>query len=659
MKRLVALALSAFVAWSPMATAFPFAPNQVLTAADLNAALQTAAITSGTIDSATITNSPISGSTGSFTTMTSPSVSITGGLINNTSIGATTPAAGTFSSVSSPSVTVTGGTINNTSIGATTPAAGTFSTLSTSSATVTGGTLSNTAITNSTIDSSSVGATTPSSGSFTTLGASSTVSGTGFSNYLASPPSIGSTTPGTGAFTTLSATTANPTLYYQSGATGSVANTYASKFGERISVFDFLTAAEIAEVKGGSPTTDLATPLANFEAYVASTHAVGVFPAGTYLYSVSPNWAADGVTYVAEGRVYLRYSGTGNAVIFDGGAATSQVVNMRWLGDFVVEAPSTAQNGYFVRSVNHSTFEGTVIGAGTTYAGLLINFAVADVFKVNTSPLGFGAWYLSAQPQNGIVATQRGAGEETSANTFIDPIIEGVSGDGISLDYALNNTFIGGTAELNTGYGVVTSANAWTNKFLGLDMESNTAGDVSENGAANYYQKVYSTSTITIASGVYGTTIQGGFLNTITDNGTGTLLQGFRFGISGGTLSGSPTDQTRQNLINAVGPTYAYDISAGSLFGSVATTSGVAATALTLPSTSNGNGLYIVYAYIQGTGAATLYDSYAVIAQDGASATILTQVNATNLTITLSGQNIQVTQTSGAAATVYVKANLQ
>lgn len=54
----------------------------------------------------------------------SGSVTITGGTINNTTIGATTPSSGVFTTV-----TASGGTLNNVVIGGTTPAAGSFTTI--------------------------------------------------------------------------------------------------------------------------------------------------------------------------------------------------------------------------------------------------------------------------------------------------------------------------------------------------------------------------------------------------------------------------------------------------------------------------------------------------------------------------------------------------
>jgi hypothetical protein len=59
-------------------------------------------------------------------------------------------------------------------------------------------------------------------------------------------------------------------------------------------------------------------------------------------------------------------------------------------------------------------------------------------------------------------------------------------------------------------------------------------------------------------------------------------------------------------------------------------------------------GLHIFYVDLPaGSGSPALYSCYAIISFDGASARILQQTNGTNISLTLSGNNLQVTQTSG------------
>ena len=103
-----------------------------------------------------------------------------------------------FAQVDYTNVAITGGTINGTSIGATTPSTGAFTNLSSS------GTVSGTGFSALLASPTPIGSTTANTGAFTNLSSSGTVSGTGFTSYFASPPPVGSTARNTGAFTTLS-----------------------------------------------------------------------------------------------------------------------------------------------------------------------------------------------------------------------------------------------------------------------------------------------------------------------------------------------------------------------------------------------------------------------------------------------------------------------
>jgi hypothetical protein len=101
--------------------------------------------------------------------------------LSNAVTGSGGAVLGTSPTISSPAIT--GGTINNASVGATTRSTGAFTSLGANGGlTVTGG---------STTD---------------TLTSTGTVSGAGFTNYFASPPAIGGTAPNAGSFTTLGST---------------------------------------------------------------------------------------------------------------------------------------------------------------------------------------------------------------------------------------------------------------------------------------------------------------------------------------------------------------------------------------------------------------------------------------------------------------------
>ena len=99
---------------------------------------------------------------------------ISGGSVNGTAVGASTPSTGAFTTVSSSgqatlaSADINGGTVDNSIIGASTPAAASFTTVSSSGQ----ATLNSADINGGTIDGSIIGASTAAAASFTTISSS-------------------------------------------------------------------------------------------------------------------------------------------------------------------------------------------------------------------------------------------------------------------------------------------------------------------------------------------------------------------------------------------------------------------------------------------------------------------------------------------------------
>lgn len=257
--------------------------------------------------------------------------------------------------------------------------------------------------------------------------------------------------------------------FIQAGA-GAVVRDLQSKCRERVSVVDF----------GADPTgiLDSTSALQAARDYISTTKSKLIFPAGTYKYSVSPNWAIPDAEVIAEGRVVLQYTGVGDAVIFDAGSGTETVFNVRFgaANKFHVNAPSTAQNGCFVRSVHHSHIGLNVHGCGASSSGLLVKFAVCTQFDVTVSA-NEGGWYAGAKPAAGVTLDLRNSGETVSYCLFPNPIIEAPT-IGIQLINTLGNVFLGGTSEGCSNYGVYAALGAIHDRFIGTDFEVNTIADV-------------------------------------------------------------------------------------------------------------------------------------------------------------------------------------
>jgi hypothetical protein len=119
-----------------------------------------------------------------------------------------------------------------------------------------------------------------------------------------------------------------------------------------------------------------------------------------------------------------------------------------------------------------------------------------------------------------------------------------------------------------------------------------------------------------------------------------------RFDASGDLLVGtttSPTSPSNTAVIVSGGVR-----TASNLLSSIA--SGTATTAFSI--TSGNRGRYEVVAMIANSGDASLYSAISTVLWDGSTGRAVSN-NGTNFTITLSGSNVQVTQTSGSAQNVY------
>lgn len=239
---------------------------------------------------------------------------------------------------------------------------------------------------------------------------------------------------------------------------------------------------------GADPTgvNDSTTALQQARDYIASLAQPPalVFPAGIYKYSVSPNWAIQDAVIINLGEVRLRYTGTGNAVILDGGTTGAGIHNLTF-GQFIIESPATAGHGMFSRAVHHSKIGIKVLGCGSTSAGLATQWNVCTEFRVIVSGNEEG-WYQNAKPKYGVFLTGRNAGEDTSYCTFINPILENVD-IGSYLDVALGNSFIGGTMEACSTFGTQLTTNAYNNKYFNVDFEVNANADIYCQGRENHF----------------------------------------------------------------------------------------------------------------------------------------------------------------------------
>lgn len=268
--------------------------------------------------------------------------------------------------------------------------------------------------------------------------------------------------------------------------------------------------------KGDGFTNDTAaiTAFRNY-LYAQSVLPDAVWQAGTYIYSVSPNWNIPRLKMRSLGVVRLRYTGTGDAFII----ADADMVGLydQEIGHFTIEAPSTALNGVHITSTHHSKYDFNVRGCGLTSAGVLVNFSVCNEYRLTVSNNENGiiqGWYkglngIEAKPMYGLFLDQRNSGEAATANTFINPILEGTQ-YGAWLQSATGNAFFSGTMEGCSNKGINLQPGAVSNVLYNVDFEVNTNHDIYCLGNFNEFHQCQTMTLVSFDGTANGNHLAGG-----------------------------------------------------------------------------------------------------------------------------------------------------
>jgi hypothetical protein len=203
-----------------------------------------------------------------------------------------------------------------------------------------------------------------------------------------------------------------------------------------------------------------------------------LFPAGTYTYAKSPNFARDDLEILGQGRVTLRHTGSGVGFLVDGWARRQwkrRVCNMR-IENLALEGNARTTIGFLFRSVHHGRFVRLrVIGGAPEGEGFRTEFFIANYCE------GWGVTAIErvvgVLPGTGITLTSLPSPRDTLTtcdSTLTNCIVEGCAHVGVHLERAHNNLIRGGTFEdCTTGTGLVLSERASGNVVDGVFLESN------------------------------------------------------------------------------------------------------------------------------------------------------------------------------------------
>ncbi len=271
------------------------------------------------------------------------------------------------------------------------------------------------------------------------------------------------------------------------------------------------------------------------------------FHPGTYRFASTQTWKINGLSLRAVGKVILKHTGSGTAWALDAGPNPGDgiVFGMSMAG-FTITGNASTTNGLLVRGLDHGRIE-NVRCRDVSAAGILVLRCTATHFVAPIVSSSEGAF--SVTPTNGILVADR-SGQQTSACTFINPIIEGVSGSGIKLASSgcLRTNFIGGTSEGN-GKGIEVLSGSAGNVFIDVDLEGNSSYDIDVSGTANSFYSNLGTgaSSIHVGSSASRTNFHGGQYGGVTiDSGAAyTTFHGVNYGFASGAFTDNGSNTLR------------------------------------------------------------------------------------------------------------------
>jgi hypothetical protein len=214
-----------------------------------------------------------------------------------------------------------------------------------------------------------------------------------------------------------------------------------------------------------------------------------VFPEGIYKYTGAPNLAVPNLEIEGDGYVELHYTGTGDALTFDGGVG---VMNMR-VDNLHVVPTDAAKDSLVLKGIHHSYFRVRCHGAGAPRNGVRNN-AASLLFCVCTRLEDYSCTtfdYINSISGGGSVINggknydctglflgdelALGGMQATTKCEFVNPVIE-LCTTGMYFKNAAGNTILDGTIEYcNIAIQLEEGAH---NRSFGLWMEGNAAYDV-------------------------------------------------------------------------------------------------------------------------------------------------------------------------------------
>jgi hypothetical protein len=231
------------------------------------------------------------------------------------------------------------------------------------------------------------------------------------------------------------------------------------------------------------------------------------FPAGIHRLTAALEIGRSNVQIVCDAGAVLQFSGVPAAVSF----ANATNVGMEGC---TIDGGGTVADGILLRRAHHVSFRNVRV-RNVTQACLRTKFSVVGEYTnfrctINEADAG-------TMPVNGMVLGEDGPGEQTTASSFINTIVEGVAGDGIVLDSAANLVFTAGTSENHhAGWGMTIGPRSANITVIGMDLEDNLLGSVDTAGTENLFLNILSAGLFRVRNGARGNTLANSRVDQVT-----------------------------------------------------------------------------------------------------------------------------------------------
>jgi hypothetical protein len=232
------------------------------------------------------------------------------------------------------------------------------------------------------------------------------------------------------------------------------------------------------------------------------------------------------------------------------------------LEDFTLDTGG-AFAGIYIQGVHHNVIRNIAItnshaSAVTTHA-MQMKFSVlgtVDNLRITQNEAAFGS---AAGITNGVTLDTDGINGPSTAYTFINPIIEGVTGNGLNFVNCSYINIQGGSSENSTSFGIVSGnrtgisigSASFSNTFTGVDLEANSV-DLDISGRNNTFTSITSSDVVNVNSSAKANTFVGGRYNSISVNtsATSTSFLNLSYGYQGGTVTDTSPSSLWANVDN-------------------------------------------------------------------------------------------------------------